>query len=84
MVPCSSGVHREGDAHFLDGQLRCRLARRQLVLVLSGGIAMTYGSGQQSAVTAGQFLVGEDTDGQGHISRAVAGEPRFSIFAHLA
>lgn len=58
--------------------------RRQLVLVLSGGIAMTYGSGQQASVTAGGFLVGEDTDGQGHISRAVGGEPRFSIFAHLA
>ena len=57
--------------------------RRQLVLVLSGGIAMTYGSGQQSQVTAGNFLVGEDTDGQGHISRAVDGAARFSIFAHL-
>ena len=60
-----------------------RAPRRQLVLVLSGGIAMTYGSGQQSQVTAGNFLVGEDTDGQDHISRAVDGGPRFSIFAHL-
>lgn len=58
--------------------------RRQLVLVLSGGIAMTYGSGQQASVTEGQFLIGEDTDGDGHISRAIDGAPRFSIFAHLA
>lgn len=58
--------------------------RRQLVLVLSDGIAMTYGSGQQASVTAGDFLVGEDTGGQGHISRAVDGAARFSVFAHLA
>jgi len=58
--------------------------RRQFVLVLSGGIAMQYGSGQQATVSDGNFLLGEDTDGDGHISRAAGGEPRFSIFAHLA
>jgi quercetin dioxygenase-like cupin family protein len=58
--------------------------RRQLVLVLSGGIAMEYGSGQQKTVSAGEFLVGEDTDGRGHISRAEDSKARFSIFAHLA
>lgn len=58
--------------------------RRQLVLVLSGGIAMEYGSGQHHTVSAGSFLVGEDTNGTGHISRAEDGKARFSIFAHLA
>ncbi|NKB58278.1 MAG: hypothetical protein GKS00_18285 [Alphaproteobacteria bacterium] len=58
--------------------------RRQAVLVLSGGIAMEYGSGQRATVSAGSFLIGEDTDGQGHISRAEGGKPRFSVFAHLA
>ncbi len=58
--------------------------RRQLVLVLSGGIAMEYGSGQHQTVSAGEFLVGEDTNGKGHISRAEDGKARFSIFTHLA
>ncbi len=58
--------------------------RRQAVLVLSGGIVMTLGSGQQTTVSTGGFLIGEDTDGKGHISRAEGGKPRFSVFAHLA
>lgn len=58
--------------------------QRQAVVVLSGGIAMEYGSGQHATVSAGNFLIGADTNGQGHISRAEGGKPRFSVFAHLA
>jgi len=54
------------------------------VLILSGGIAMTFGSGQRATVSAGGILIGEDTDGDGHVSRAEDGKPRFSVFAHLA
>lgn len=58
--------------------------QRQAVLVLTGGLAMEYGDGSQCTVAPGGFLVGEDTDGQGHITRALNGAERFSVFAHLA
>jgi hypothetical protein len=58
--------------------------QRQAVLVLTGGLAMAYGDGSQSEVPPGGFLIGEDTDGRGHITRAIAGAERFSVFAHLA
>ncbi len=58
--------------------------QRQAVLVLTGGLAMEYGDGSNTVVQPGGFLIGEDTDGRGHITRAVNGAERFSIFAHLA
>lgn len=58
--------------------------QRQAVLVLTGGLAMAYGDGTSSEVAAGGFLIGEDTRGRGHITRAIDGRPRFSVFAHLA
>ena len=58
--------------------------QRQIVLVLTGGLAMEYGDGSSAVVPPGGFLVGEDTDGRGHITRALDGAPRLSLFAHLA
>ncbi|MCG8693479.1 MAG: hypothetical protein MI806_19930 [Minwuiales bacterium] len=58
--------------------------QRQVVLVLTGGLAMEYGDGTSSQVPPGGFLIGEDTNGHGHITRAVDGAPRLSVFAHLA
>ena len=58
--------------------------QRQIVLVLTGGLAMDYGDGSHCDVTPGGFLIGEDTDGKGHITRAINGQARFSVFAHLA
>lgn len=58
--------------------------QRQAVLVLTGGLAMEYGDGSFAEVRPGGFLLGEDTAGKGHITRAIDGKPRFSVFAHLA
>jgi len=58
--------------------------QRQAVLVLTGGLAIEYGDGSTAEVPPGGFLIGEDTDGKGHITRAIDGQPRFSVFAHLA
>jgi|GEM_PF-652817 len=58
--------------------------QRQIVLVLTGGLEMDYGDGSSAMVPPGGFLVGEDTKGQGHITRALDGAPRLSLFAHLA
>ncbi len=58
--------------------------QRQIVLVLTGGLAMDYGDGSSAVVPPGGVLVGEDTEGRGHITRALEGAPRLSLFAHLA
>ena len=58
--------------------------QRQAVLVLTGGLAMEYGDGSTAQVAPGGFLIGEDTNGKGHITRALSAQPRFSVFAHLA
>ena len=58
--------------------------QRQIVLVLTGGLTMDYGDGSSAVVRPGGFLVGEDTEGRGHITRALDGAPRLSLFAHLA
>lgn len=58
--------------------------QRQIVLVLTGGLAMEYGDGSSAVVPPGGFLVGEDIKGRGHITRALDGAERLSLFAHLA
>lgn len=47
-------------------------------------MAMTYGDGTAADVGPGEFLLGEDTHGRGHVTRARAAAARLSIFAHLA
>lgn len=58
--------------------------QRQVILVLTGGLTMEYGDGSRADLPPGGFLIGEDTDGRGHVTRAVDGNERFSVFAHLA
>tara|TARA_B100000676_G_scaffold311199_1_gene380199 strand:- start:752 stop:1501 length:750 start_codon:yes stop_codon:yes gene_type:complete len=58
--------------------------QRQVLLCLTGGINVEVGDGTQRTVEVGDIYFGEDDDGQGHISRALNGLERISIFAHLA
>jgi len=58
--------------------------QRQTVLPLTGGIDVENGDGSRRQVRSGGVFFGEDTTGQGHITRAVDGALRFSIFAHLS
>lgn len=57
--------------------------QKQIVLALTGGLVMEYGDGTQVTVEPGGFLIGEDTHGPGHITRALQGAQRLSVFAHL-
>jgi hypothetical protein len=57
--------------------------QRQIVIPLTGGINVENGDGSRREVRPGGVFIGEDTTGQGHITRAVNGETRFSLFAHL-
>ena len=58
--------------------------RRQFVINLRGSVEIETGLGEKRVLGAGDILLAEDTTGRGHISRAVNGEPRESIFLPLA
>jgi hypothetical protein len=57
--------------------------RRQLVVNLEGEVEIEVGDGTRRILGAGDILLAEDTTGQGHKSRAVAGKPRKSLFITL-
>ena len=58
--------------------------RRQYVIMLSGGgVELEVGDGTKRRLGPGDVLLAEDTTGRGHISRAIDGEPRVSIFVTL-
>jgi hypothetical protein len=57
--------------------------RRQYVVNLEGEVEIEVGDGTRRILRGGDVLLAEDTTGQGHISRAVAGKPRKSLFITL-
>jgi hypothetical protein len=57
--------------------------RRQLVVNLTGSVEIEVGSGERRVLGPGTILLAEDTEGQGHISRNVDGQPRTCLFIHL-
>lgn len=57
--------------------------RRQYVVILDGEVEIEIGDGSKRIFRTGDILLAEDTTGQGHISRAVAGKPRKSLFITL-
>ncbi len=57
--------------------------RRQYVINLEGSVELVVGDGTTRLLGPGDILLAEDTTGRGHISRAVDGQPRKSIFVTL-
>jgi hypothetical protein len=57
--------------------------RRQYVVNLEGEVEIEVGDGTRRILRTGDILLAEDTTGQGHKSRAVAGKPRKSLFITL-
>lgn len=57
--------------------------RRQYVVNLEGEVEIEVGDGTKRILRSGDILLAEDTTGEGHISRAVAGKPRRSLFITL-
>ena len=57
--------------------------RRQFVINLKGSVEIEVGDGDKRLLGPGDILLAEDTTGQGHISRAVDGQPRSCIFVPL-
>ena len=56
---------------------------RQYVVNLEGAVEITVRSGEKRVFEAGEVFICEDTTGQGHISRAVNGQVRRSLFITL-
>ena len=57
--------------------------RRQYVVNLEGEVEIEVGDGSKRILRSGDILLAEDTTGQGHISRAVNGKTRRSLFITL-
>ena len=57
--------------------------RRQYIVMLEGSVEIEIGDGTRRVFHPGEILLAEDTSGQGHISRAVNGQPRKSLFIPL-
>jgi quercetin dioxygenase-like cupin family protein len=56
---------------------------RQFILMMDGGVEIEIGDGSKRTFNTGDILLVEDTDGQGHISRALNGQKRKSVFITL-
>jgi len=56
---------------------------RQLLFILKGRAEFTVSNGERHVFGAGDVLLLEDTEGEGHCSRAMYNEVRHSIFVTL-
>lgn len=82
MVRAHGVIFREvGGDYALDFH---QAPRRQYVVMLSGSVEIEVGDGTRRVLGPGEILLAEDTEGRGHISRAVAGEARTCLFIPLS
>lgn len=54
--------------------------RRQYIVNLDAGVEITASDGDKRVIGAGEVIFVEDTSGRGHLSKAVSGQLRHSIF----
>ena len=54
--------------------------RRQYIINLDAGVKLTASDGEARIIGAGEVILVEDTTGKGHLSQAVSGTVRQSIF----
>ena len=58
--------------------------RRQYTITLSGEAEIEVGDGTVRRIGPGDVVLAEDLTGQGHITRVVGNQPRFSVVVPLA
>lgn len=81
LIPVKGMIFRETPGNYdLDFH---PAPRRQYIVNLDAAVEITVGDGSKRVIGAGEVLLAEDTTGQGHISRAVDGKVRHSIFVTL-
>jgi hypothetical protein len=54
--------------------------RRQYIINLDAGVHITASDGESRVIGAGEVVLVEDITGKGHLSKAVSGKMRRSIF----
>ena len=54
--------------------------RRQYIINLDAGVRITASDGEVRVIGAGEVFLVEDTTGKGHLSKAIDGKMRHSIF----
>ena len=57
--------------------------RRQYIINLEGAVQITASDGESRIIGAGEVLLVEDISGKGHLSKAVGGKMRRSIFVPI-
>ncbi len=57
--------------------------RRQYIINLDGGVEITASDGESRIIAAGEVILVEDVSGKGHLSKAVGGKMRHSIFVPI-
>ena len=57
--------------------------RRQYIINLDGGVEITASDGEKRVIGAGEVLLVEDVSGKGHLSKAINGKMRHSIFVPI-
>jgi hypothetical protein len=57
--------------------------RRQYVINLDGAMQITASDGEVRTIGTGEILLVEDTSGKGHLSKAIAGKMRRSVYVPI-
>lgn len=77
-LPATGVIFRETAADYdLDWH---PAPRRQYIVNLDASVQITAGDGETRVIGAGEVILVEDTSGKGHLSKAVSGQVRRSIF----
>ena len=80
-LPANGVIFRETQAeHEVDWH---PAPRRQYIVNLDAGVKITASDGESRFIAAGDVILVEDTHGKGHLSKAVAGKMRHSIFVPI-
>jgi hypothetical protein len=57
--------------------------RRQYIINLDGGVQLTASDGESRVIGPGEVILVEDINGKGHLSKAIEGKMRRSIFVPI-
>jgi hypothetical protein len=77
-LPATGIIFRETPASYdLDWH---PAPRRQYIVNLDAAVQITASDGERRIIGAGEVLLVEDVSGRGHLSKAVEGKLRHSIF----
>ena len=77
-LPASGIIFRETSGDYdLDWH---PAPRRQYIVNLDAGVQITASDGESRTIGPGEVILVEDTSGKGHLSKAVGGKMRRSIF----